>query len=69
VLRSLATGLEAVSARTGRRPVLTRYAVDQLAHPFVLDTGKAHAQGWAPTADIHEHLAWLATQRLDHVGR
>jgi hypothetical protein len=49
--------------------VLTRYAVDQLAHPFVLDTGKAHAQGWAPTADIHEHLAWLATQRLDHVGR
>ena len=69
VLRSLAAGLEAVSARTGRTPVLTRYAVDQLAHPFVLDTGKAQAQGWAPTADVHEHLAWLAIQRLHHISR
>jgi nucleoside-diphosphate-sugar epimerase len=58
-LRSLAAGLEAVAGRTGREPVLTRYAVDQLAHPFVLDIGRARAQGWTPAASVDEHLAWL----------
>jgi nucleoside-diphosphate-sugar epimerase len=51
-LRSLAGVLEAVAPLTGRDPVLTRYAVDQLAHPFVLDTAKARAQGWTPPAGV-----------------
>lgn len=62
-LRSLAGVLEAVAPLTGRNPLLTRYAVDQLAHPFVLDTAKARAQGWTPPAGVDEHLAWLSGQR------
>lgn len=62
-LLSVAAGLEAMAVRTGREPVLTRYAVDQLAHPFVLDIGKARAQGWTPPASVDEHLAWLTRAR------
>ena len=39
------------------------HAVDQLAHPFVLDIGKARAQGWTPPASVDEHLAWLTRAR------
>ncbi len=62
-LLSLAAGLAAIAGRTGREPVLTRYAVDQLAHSFVLDIGKARTQGWAPPASVEEHLAWLTRGR------
>jgi nucleoside-diphosphate-sugar epimerase len=62
-LRSVAGALEAMARRTEREPVLTRYAVDQLAHPFVLDIGKARAQGWTPPASVDEHLAWLTRAR------
>jgi nucleoside-diphosphate-sugar epimerase len=62
-LRSLAGVLEGVAQLTSRDPVLTRYAVDQLAHPFVLDTAKARAQGWTPSDDVDEHLARLRRAR------
>ncbi|MCE7083335.1 NAD-dependent epimerase/dehydratase family protein [Streptomyces sp. ST2-7A] len=34
--------------RPGRDPALSRYAVDQLARPVVLDIGRALATGWRP---------------------
>jgi hypothetical protein len=48
-----ARGAEALArARPGREPVLTRYAVDQLARGVVLDTARARAQGWTPTRTL-----------------
>jgi hypothetical protein len=35
--------------------VLTPYAVDQLAHTVVLDTGKARSQGFAPTRTLADY--------------
>jgi nucleoside-diphosphate-sugar epimerase len=37
-----------LTARISHRPVLTRYAVDQLTDGMVLDTTKARHQGWHP---------------------
>lgn len=42
---------------TGR---LTRYAVEQLAYPTVLDLGRAYACGWRPRRALPEFLADLA---------
>ncbi|WP_284045803.1 NAD-dependent epimerase/dehydratase family protein [Paractinoplanes maris] len=39
-------------ARTGLVPALTPYAMDQLTDGLVLDTARAHAQGWAPGAGL-----------------
>ena len=63
LLRMVAGALELAAARTGGAPVLTRYAVDQLAHPFVLDITRARSQGFRPPGHVEEHLAWLAKQR------
>ncbi|MCT2590575.1 NAD(P)-dependent oxidoreductase [Streptomyces sp. N2-109] len=41
-------------------PALSRYAVDQLAHPVVLDVSKARARGWVPRRTLAAHLATLA---------
>ncbi|MEU9236546.1 NAD-dependent epimerase/dehydratase family protein [Streptomyces subrutilus] len=38
-------------------PALSRYAVDQLAHPVVLDTARARAQGWTPARTLADYLA------------
>lgn len=40
-------------------PALSRYAVDQLAHPVVLDLTRARAQGWNPSRTLSDHLADL----------
>lgn len=40
-------------------PALSRYAVDQLAHPVVLDLTRAHTQGWTPPRTLPDHLAAL----------
>jgi len=45
------------AARLSRSPELTPYAVDQLAHPVVLDTAKAQRQGWTPRWDLISVLA------------
>ncbi|WBB81016.1 NAD-dependent epimerase/dehydratase family protein [Micromonospora sp. WMMD882] len=45
---------------TGRPPLLTRYAVDQLARTVVLDTGRATRQGYRPEKTFDDHLARLA---------
>nr|WP_205861424.1 NAD-dependent epimerase/dehydratase family protein [Planosporangium flavigriseum] len=44
-------------------PALTRYAVDQLAHGMVLDTGRATALGWRPRHDLDGFTAWLRAGR------
>ncbi|KDN84236.1 NAD-dependent epimerase/dehydratase family protein [Kitasatospora cheerisanensis] len=46
----------------GRREGVTRYALDQLARPVVLDTTKSRLQGFTPDRDLGQHLAHLAGQ-------
>lgn len=41
-------------------PLLSRYAVDQLAHDVVLDLSKAAAQGWSPRWSLADYLCWLS---------
>lgn len=36
--------------------VLTSYAIDQLAHPVVLDTTKARLQGFHPSRTLEDYL-------------
>lgn len=42
--------------RRNARPVLTRYAVDQLAHTVVLDTTRAREQGWVPRRALGDYV-------------
>jgi 2-alkyl-3-oxoalkanoate reductase len=55
----LANAAASVAGRLQREPTLTRYAVAQLAHGVVLDTGRARALGWAPAHDLAGFLADL----------
>jgi nucleoside-diphosphate-sugar epimerase len=41
-------------------PLLSRYAVNQLAHDMVLDLSKAAAQGWSPRWSLADYLRWLS---------
>jgi len=55
--RSAAAMLGTVSRLVpGVRPVLTRYAVDQVGRDVVLDIGKATAQGWYPRLSLMDYL-------------
>jgi nucleoside-diphosphate-sugar epimerase len=56
---ALADAATAAARVTGREPLLTRYAVDQLSNPFVLDVTRARAAGWEPTATLAAYVAWL----------
>ncbi|MEH1014314.1 NAD(P)-dependent oxidoreductase [Micromonospora sp. CPCC 206060] len=56
----VATGLARL---TGRSPRLTRYAVDQLARPMVLDISRARAVGYRPRLGFDDYLAALGRQR------
>lgn len=47
----------AARLRPHREPVLTRYAVDQLARGVVLDVSRALDQGWRPTHTLADHTA------------
>ncbi|MCC3776419.1 NAD(P)-dependent oxidoreductase [Streptomyces sp. UNOB3_S3] len=59
--RSAARAAEvAARLRPGAEAAFSRYAVDQLAHPVVLDTGKARAQGWLPRRTLDDYLADVA---------
>lgn len=40
-------------------PLLTRFAVTQLARPFVLDLAKATGQGWRPRRSLADYLSAL----------
>ncbi|EFL18290.1 NAD-dependent epimerase/dehydratase family protein [Streptomyces sp. C] len=57
VAGAAARAAEAVSRLTGGEPALSRYAVDQLAHPVVLDLARARAQGWTPRRTLVDYLS------------
>jgi nucleoside-diphosphate-sugar epimerase len=58
---NLANAAASVAARVVREPVLTRYAVAQLASGVVLDIGRARALGYAPARKLGDFLATLRT--------
>jgi nucleoside-diphosphate-sugar epimerase len=55
----IANAAAALAMRLHPAPTLTRYAVDQLAHGLVLDTGRATALGYTPTRTLTDYLARL----------
>jgi nucleoside-diphosphate-sugar epimerase len=57
---SLALAAARMARRVSTDPVLTPYAVDQVARGVVLDISKARAQGWCPRRTLADHLADLA---------
>ncbi|WP_328764134.1 MULTISPECIES: NAD-dependent epimerase/dehydratase family protein [unclassified Streptomyces] len=65
-IRHLPVGVARTAARAaellarGGEPALSRYAVDQLAHPVVLDLTRAGAQGWTPHRTLDDYLTTLA---------
>ncbi|MBM6403010.1 SDR family oxidoreductase [Phycicoccus sp. CSK15P-2] len=60
-LAGAAAALATATARLrGVEPLLTRYAVDQLARPCVLDTGRLRASGYDPPERMAPFLAALA---------
>ncbi|GGW23993.1 NAD-dependent epimerase/dehydratase family protein [Streptomyces xantholiticus] len=57
-LATAAARLAEGAARLARtEPALSRYAVDQLAHPVVLDVTRARAEGWRPRRSLADYLA------------
>jgi nucleoside-diphosphate-sugar epimerase len=56
LVSAAAAVVTAVARLTGRPPVLSRYAVEQLAHPVVLDISRARAQGWTPRRSFADFL-------------
>ncbi|GIE75686.1 NAD-dependent epimerase [Actinoplanes philippinensis] len=53
-----AAALATAAARVTRRPpVLSRYAVEQLVHPVVLDIGRARERGWRPRRSLADFLS------------
>lgn len=52
-------GPRGVRGAPAGEPVLSRYAVDQLAHSVVLDVSKARGQGWTPRRTLADYLAAL----------
>ncbi|MFJ3877489.1 NAD-dependent epimerase/dehydratase family protein [Streptomyces sp. NPDC090077] len=54
---AVARAAESAARLTGTEPALSRYAVDQLAHPVVLDLSRARAQGWTPRRTLEDYLS------------
>ncbi|MBT2387340.1 NAD(P)-dependent oxidoreductase [Streptomyces sp. ISL-11] len=48
---------------TAPEPTLTRYALDQLAHPVVLDVTRAREQGWEPRRTLDDYVRAVASGR------
>ncbi|WP_412076378.1 NAD-dependent epimerase/dehydratase family protein [Streptomyces xanthophaeus] len=55
-----ARAAETLARLTGTEPALSRYAVDQLAHPVVLDLTRSRSQGWTPRRTLEDYLASVA---------
>jgi nucleoside-diphosphate-sugar epimerase len=56
-LVNAAAAVLTAATRVTRRPaVLTRYAVEQLTNPVVLDISRARAQGWTPRRSFTDFL-------------
>jgi nucleoside-diphosphate-sugar epimerase len=63
----LANAAATVAPLVAREPVLTRYAVAQLASGLVLDIGRARAQGYAPARNLDDFLGALRTDTVRNV--
>ncbi|MEU8772525.1 NAD(P)-dependent oxidoreductase [Streptomyces sp. NPDC048606] len=57
VARTAARAAQAAARLTGGEPALSRYAVDQLSRPVVLDLARARSCGWIPARTLDDHLA------------
>ncbi|WP_229073680.1 NAD-dependent epimerase/dehydratase family protein [Actinoplanes sp. DH11] len=55
-VRAVAAAATAAARLTGREPALSRYAVEQLTTPMILDIGRARAQGWTPARTFTDFL-------------
>nr|WSX49209.1 hypothetical protein OG409_09775 [Streptomyces sp. NBC_00974] len=63
-VRHLPPALAVTAARIAEslsrgEPALSRYAVDQLAHPVVLDPARARARDWSPPRTLSDYLGSL----------
>ncbi|WP_326587330.1 NAD-dependent epimerase/dehydratase family protein [Streptomyces sp. NBC_01294] len=54
------TAARIAEALARAEPALSRYAVDQLAHPVVLDLTRARSRGWTPRRTLADYLASVA---------
>ncbi|MFF3014140.1 NAD-dependent epimerase/dehydratase family protein [Streptomyces sp. NPDC057939] len=59
VALAAARAAESVARLTGSEPLLSRYAVDQLSRPVVLDVSRARSRGWNPRRTLEDHLSSL----------
>jgi nucleoside-diphosphate-sugar epimerase len=57
LVNAAATVLTAATRLTRRPVVLSRYAVEQLTSPVVLDIGRARARGWSPRRSFTDFMA------------
>jgi nucleoside-diphosphate-sugar epimerase len=57
LVNAVATVLTAATRVTRRPAVLTRYAVEQLTNPVVLDISRASSRGWSPRRSFTDFLA------------
>jgi hypothetical protein len=62
----VANAAAAIAVRLHPAPVLTRYAVDQLAHGLVLDLGRARDRGYSPARTLTDFLADQAADRTGY---
>ncbi|UQX03619.1 NAD(P)-dependent oxidoreductase [Streptomyces sp. RerS4] len=69
VARTAARMAESASRLTTTEPPLSRYAVDQLAHPVVLDLARAHDRGWTPSHTLADYLAALTSRPAPTAAR
>ncbi|MFC9815592.1 NAD-dependent epimerase/dehydratase family protein [Streptomyces virginiae] len=63
------TAARVAQALATAEPVLSRYAVDQLAHPVVLDLTRARSQGWLPRRTLADHLGEVVAAGAGAVSR
>lgn len=59
--RAVAAAGTALSRVTRRPPTLSRYALEQLSAPVLLDISRARAQGWRPSRTFMDYLATQPT--------
>ncbi|MCX5375203.1 NAD(P)-dependent oxidoreductase [Streptomyces sp. NBC_00091] len=59
VAGAAARAAQSLARLTGSEPALSPYAVDQLAHPVVLDVTRARSRGWTPRRTLADHLREL----------
>lgn len=64
VVSAAAVAAELLARPLPWRPTLTRYAVDQVSRPFVLDLRRAAGQGWRPTRSLADFVRSVAGPRV-----